>query len=109
MYDGIDVSIVGIYYTIGCPKFVKNIVNQALKLLDTTISRRKCTNPSDLVSQATKSPVSTVVGDHTGILGVVFLLFPKKYKVFCLKCNTNNHNLNIKRFFVLSVIETIIN
>ena len=39
---------------------------------DTTISRRKCTNPSDLVSQATKSPVSTVVGDHTGILGVVF-------------------------------------
>ena len=42
---------------------------------DTTISRRKCTNPSDLVSQATKSPVSTVVGDHTGILGVVFFYF----------------------------------
>ena len=42
---------------------------------DTTISRRKCTNPSDLVSQATKSLVSTVVGDHTGILGVVFFHF----------------------------------
>jgi hypothetical protein len=48
---------------------------------DTTISRRKCTNPSDLVSQATKSPVSTVVGDHTGILGVVFFPFFSNFKI----------------------------
>lgn len=66
-----------------CNGFLNKNINYYISLLtDTTISRRKCTNPSDLVSQATKSPVSTVVGDHTGILGVVFLLFFESLRNF---------------------------
>lgn len=68
-----------------------NIYSNYHDTSDTTISRRKCTNPSDLVSQATKSPVSTVVGDHTGILGVVFLHFlhSSSSRTIPLKFQTN--------------------
>lgn len=51
----------------------RNKAGQKRRLITTAIHTIKYRNPSDLRSQASDGSVSTVVGDHTGILGAVVL------------------------------------
>lgn len=67
--------------TLRCPAlslgFLMGTVYKGFKriLVSTAIGLRKYRIPSDLRSQAQYRSVSTMVGDHMGIPGVVVLLF----------------------------------
>lgn len=70
--------------------------------ITTAIHAEKYRNPSDLRSQASDGPVSTMVGDHMGILGAVvfvLLLFLSLERIKTTFCSNEmiNENLIMKK------------